>query len=384
MENLQRKFKFIEITFFFSGIVFYSPVAMLIRTSRGITVSEFLILQAILSFSILFFELPLGFLTDKIGYKHSMILSSFFILLARFFLLFANSFLIFIVEAILEGIHFAFSSGTISSYVYVVFGEEFYAKKSSVLHNFSNIGFLISTVGFFFINKYININYLIIFTILASIISFIFCFFIPKENSIEEDTIDKDYIIKLLNKHTFQFIILNSLLSLSMILINFFYVVVIQKVGFKSEDIMFLILAYTLFELLCPKIIDIFGEKDLRKNIFLFSVICAMLFFIIPYIDSIIVFVPMIALPVVISVLSFYIDKMENLYVDSISIERRATILSLFSMGANGMDVCFLFASSKFVDNNFSNLFVFISICFFLVAGFFYFKNIIYRDSSKI
>lgn len=384
MENLQRKFKFIEITFFFSGIVFYSPVAMLIRTSRGITVSEFLILQAILSFSIFFFELPLGFLTDKIGYKHSMILSSFFILLARFFLLFANSFQFFIVEAILEGIHFAFSSGTISSYVYVVFGEEFYAKKSSVLYNFSNIGFLISTVGFFFINKYININYLIIFTILASIISLIFCFFIPKENSIEEDTIDKDYIIKLLNKTTFQFIILNSLLSLSMILINFFYVVVIQKVGFKSEDIMFLILAYTLFELLCPKIIDIFGEKNLRKNIFLFSVICAMLFFIIPYIDSIIVFVPMIALPVVISVLSFYIDKMENLYVDGISIERRATILSLFSMGANGMDVCFLFASSKFVDNNFSNLFVFISTCFFFVAGLFYFKNIIYRDSSKI
>lgn len=384
MNTLEKKFKFIEIMFFFSGIVFYSPVAMLIRTQRGISISQFLILQAILSFSILFFEIPLGYLTDKIGYKQSMILSSIFILIARVFLLLSNSFYFFIVEAILEGIHFAFSSGTISSYVYVVFGEEFYAKKSSVLQNFSNLGFIISVIGFFFINKYININYLIIFTILSNIISLVFCFFIPKEKFIEnEDSINKNYILKLLNKKTFEFIILNSILSLSMILINFFYVVIVEKIGFKSEDVMFIIIGYTLFELLCPKIIDIFGEKKLNKNIFLFSIISAILFFIIPYTNSYFVLIPMLTLPVMISVLSFYIDKSENLYVDSISNERRATILSLFSMGANGMDVCFLFISSKFIDNNFSNLFTFISIIFFFVALYFMFQKLkLKKDKS--
>lgn len=359
-EYIERKFKFIKIMFFFSGIVFYSPVAMLIRTQRGISISEFLILQAILSFSILFFEIPLGYLTDKIGYKHSMILSSIFILLARFFLLFSNSFFLFIIESILEGIHFAFSSGTISSYVYVVFVEEFYAKKSSVLQNFSNLGFIISVIGFFFINKYININYLIVFTIITNILSLLFCFFIPKEKFIEnEDSINKNYILKLLNKKTFEFVILNSILSLSMILINFFYVVIVEKIGFKSEDVMFIIIGYTLFELLCPKIIDIFGEENLRKNIFLFSIISAILFFIIPYINSYFVLIPMLILPVMISVLSFYIDKSENLYVDTISTERRATILSLFSMGANGMDVCFLF----------------ISVIFFSIALYFIFQK---------
>ncbi|KXB44121.1 hypothetical protein HMPREF3188_01346 [Tissierellia bacterium KA00581] len=128
-----KNFKFIEIMFFFSGIVFYAPVAMLIRTGRGISISEFLILQAIVSFSILFFEIPLGCLTDRIGYKYSMILSSFFILVARFFLLFANSFYVFAFESFLEGIYFAFSSGTISSYLYVIFGEENFAKRSSIL-----------------------------------------------------------------------------------------------------------------------------------------------------------------------------------------------------------------------------------------------------------
>lgn len=371
-----KNFKFIEIMFFFSGIVFYAPVAMLIRTGRGISISEFLILQAIVSFSILFFEIPLGCLTDRIGYKYSMILSSFFILVARFFLLFANSFYVFAFESFLEGIYFAFSSGTISSYLYVIFGEENFAKRSSILQNFSNVGFIVSTVGFFFINKYMNIDYLIIYTIFANITSLIFCFLIPKEKSLEEtEEINKNYILKLLNKNTFKFIILNSILSLSTILINFFYVVIIEKIGLKSENLMFVILAYTFFELLAYKIIEIFNEKNLTRNTFIFSIICGVLFLVIPFLKTYVVLVFMVLLPLMLSVLGTYIEKLENMYVDTIKSNKRASLLSIFSMGANGMDVCFLFVSSNIIDNNFSNLFLFVAILFFLVGGYFAFKN---------
>lgn len=371
-----KNFKFIEIMFFFSGIVFYAPVAMLIRTGRGISISQFLILQAIVSFSILFFEIPLGCLTDRIGYKYSMILSSFFILVARFFLLFANSFYVFAFESFLEGIYFAFSSGTISSYLYVIFGEENFAKRSSILQNFSNVGFIVSTVGFFFINKYMNIDYLIIYTIFANITSLIFCFLIPKEKSLEEtEEINKNYILKLLNKNTFKFIIINSILSLSTILINFFYVVIIEKIGLKSENLMFVILAYTFFELLAYKIIEIFNEKNLTRNTFIFSTICGVLFLVIPFLKTYVVLVFMVLLPLMLSVLGTYVEKLENMYVDTIKSNKRASLLSIFSMGANGMDVCFLFVSSNIIDNNFSNLFLFVAILFFLVGGYFAFKN---------
>lgn len=371
-----KNFKFIEIMFFFSGIVFYAPVAMLIRTGRGISISQFLILQAIVSFSILFFEIPLGCLTDRIGYKYSMILSSFFILVARFFLLFANSFYVFAFESFLEGIYFAFSSGTISSYLYVIFGEENFAKRSSILQNFSNVGFIVSTVGFFFINKYMNIDYLIMYTIFANITSLIFCFLIPKEKSLEEaEEINKNYILKLLNKNTFKFIIINSILSLSTILINFFYVVIIEKIGLKSENLMFVILAYTFFELLAYKIIEIFNEKNLTRNTFIFSTICGVLFLVIPFLKTYVVLVFMVLLPLMLSVLGTYVEKLENMYVDTIKSNKRASLLSIFSMGANGMDVCFLFVSSNIIDNNFSNLFLFVAILFFLVGGYFAFKN---------
>lgn len=371
-----KNFKFIEIMFFFSGIVFYAPVAMLIRTGRGISISQFLILQAIVSFSILFFEIPLGCLTDRIGYKYSMILSSFFILVARFFLLFANSFYVFAFESFLEGICFAFSSGTISSYLYVIFGEENFAKRSSILQNFSSVGFIVSTVGFFFINKYMNIDYLIMYTIFANITSLIFCFLIPKEKSLEEaEEINKNYILKLLNKNTFKFIIINSILSLSTILINFFYVVIIEKIGLKSENLMFVILAYTFFELLAYKIIEIFNEKNLTRNTFIFSTICGVLFLVIPFLKTYVVLVFMVLLPLMLSVLGTYVEKLENMYVDTIKSNKRASLLSIFSMGANGMDVCFLFVSSNIIDNNFSNLFLFVAILFFLVGGYFAFKN---------
>jgi hypothetical protein len=44
----------------FNNLIFFAPIAILIRTSKGISYSEFLLLQAILSISILFFEIPTG------------------------------------------------------------------------------------------------------------------------------------------------------------------------------------------------------------------------------------------------------------------------------------------------------------------------------------
>lgn len=174
--------------------------------------------------------------------------------------------------------------------------------------------------------------------------------------------------------------ILSSVLSISGILINFFYVVIVEKVGFKSEDVMFIIIGYSIIELIIPKIISLFGEKKLNKNIFLFSFITSVLFLMIALINSVLVFIPMLILPMITSILGFYIDKSENLYVDTIKAERRATILSIFSMGANGVDVGFLFLSSKIVSSSFFNLFIFISMVFFSIGIYFLFNS--YKSKS--
>ena len=53
----------------FSNLIFYAPVALLVRTNRGISLSRFFVLQAILSVTCMVCEFPLGVLTDKIGLK---------------------------------------------------------------------------------------------------------------------------------------------------------------------------------------------------------------------------------------------------------------------------------------------------------------------------
>lgn len=67
----------------FGGLVFFAPVALLVRTQAGVSESEFFLLQALLSCITALGEVPFGHITDKIGYKNSLILYQALLLIAR-------------------------------------------------------------------------------------------------------------------------------------------------------------------------------------------------------------------------------------------------------------------------------------------------------------
>lgn len=80
-------------------------------------------------------EVPFGHITDKIGYKNSLILYQALLLIARALLFAAflsRSLLLFVVEAVVEGAAFCFASGTSSAYLYELHGEEGYLAKALV------------------------------------------------------------------------------------------------------------------------------------------------------------------------------------------------------------------------------------------------------------
>lgn len=100
---------------FFGGLVFFAPVALLVRTQAGISDGQFFLLQVLLSAVIALGELPTGYLTDCIGYRSSLILSQLLLLTARGILLAAylfRSLPLFVLEAVIEGISACLSSGT--------------------------------------------------------------------------------------------------------------------------------------------------------------------------------------------------------------------------------------------------------------------------------
>ena len=136
---------------FFGGLVFFAPVALLVRTQAGISEGQFFLLQVLLSAVIALGELPTGYLTDRIGYRSSLILSQLLLLTARGALLAAylfRSLPLFVLEAVIEGISACLSSGTGSAYLYAAYGKGDYLPKTAHAANFGTAGFLLSTASY--------------------------------------------------------------------------------------------------------------------------------------------------------------------------------------------------------------------------------------------
>lgn len=115
MKKLNRIIKMdsYDAVSFFNGLVFFAPVSLLVRTQAGVSQSMFFLLQALLSVITFLGEIPTGFLTDRIGYKRSLVLSQGLLLLARFLLFVSficKSPVLFSVEAIVEGLSYCFVS----------------------------------------------------------------------------------------------------------------------------------------------------------------------------------------------------------------------------------------------------------------------------------
>ena len=149
--NAKLKTDALDLTSLLNGLVFFSPVSLLVRTTAGISLSQFFILQAIMATMVLLTEIPLGKLTDRIGYKSTLVLYQIALLISRTCLLLAHvscNYSLFILQAILEGTAASFSSGTQSGYIYIMFSKEHYAEKSAHVANYGTVGFFASTLAY--------------------------------------------------------------------------------------------------------------------------------------------------------------------------------------------------------------------------------------------
>lgn len=120
--NLQHKQRNIPLMYaisFFQGIVLYASIATLYRQARGITLSEFAVIE---SFSYLFqlaFEIPFGMLSDRFGYKRTLIFSNGLYLLSKIIFWQAFGFCSFLMERLFFSMALAGLSGLDVSILYL-------------------------------------------------------------------------------------------------------------------------------------------------------------------------------------------------------------------------------------------------------------------------
>ena len=365
---------------FLNGLVFFAPVALLVRTQAGVSEHVFFLLQALLSGVIFLGEIPTGFITDKIGYRKSLILAQVLLLGARSLLLAAfvsRSLVLFVVEAVVEGIAACFTSGTGSAYLYALYGENGYLVKTAHAENFGTAGFIISTVAYAGIYKISGMEGLLITTVVMDIIAVVCSFFLRSESSkaVIADRKEVQILAIFKNKKAFLFVISLAIFSIAWLLINFFYVVKLENCGLPVECMSLIILSYSAVQMLAEPILGKLSDgkngKSGRKKLLAVTAVTAgvafLLFGVIKLRAAVLLL--MLILPLLLNLPEYLLMDLENQFVDETECgSQRAATLSVINMGVNLVEILTLSASAFLTKIGIQWCFVFVG-CFLMAIA---------------
>ena len=365
---------------FLNGLVFFAPVALLVRTQAGVSEHIFFLLQALLSGVIFLGEIPTGFITDKIGYRKSLILAQVLLLGARSLLLAAfvsRSLALFVVEAVVEGIAACFTSGTGSAYLYALYGENGYLAKTAHAGNFGTAGFIISTVAYAGIYKISGMEGLLITTVVMDIIAVVCSFFLRSESSkaVIADRKEVQILAIFKNKKAFLFVISLAIFSIAWLLINFFYVVKLENCGLPVECMSLIILSYSAVQMLAEPILGKLpvgkngksGRKKLPAVTAVTAGVAFLLFGVIKFRAAVLLL--MLILPLLLNLPEYLLMNLENQFVDEAECgSQRAATLSVLNMGVNLVEILTLSASAFLTKIGIQWCFVFVG-CFLMAIA---------------
>ena len=365
---------------FLNGLVFFAPVALLVRTQAGVSEHVFFLLQALLSGVIFLGEIPTGFITDKIGYRKSLILAQVLLLGARSLLLAAfvsRSLALFVVEAVVEGTAACFTSGTGSAYLYDLYGENGYLVKTAHAENFGTAGFIISTVAYAGIYKISGMEGLLITTVVMDIIAVVCSFYLRSESSktIIADRKEVQILAIFKNKKAFLFVISLAIFSIAWLLINFFYVVKLENCGLPVEWMSLIILSYSAVQMLAEPILGKLSDgkngKSGRKKLPAVTAATAgvafLLFGVVKFRAAVLLL--MLILPLLLNLPEYLLMNLENQFVDEAECgSQRAAMLSVLNMGVNLVEILTLSASAFLTKIGIQWCFVFVG-CFLMAIA---------------
>ena len=365
---------------FLNGLVFFAPVALLVRTQAGVSEHVFFLLQALLSGVIFLGEIPTGFITDKIGYRKSLILAQVLLLGARSLLLVAfvsRSLALFVVEAVVEGTATCFTSGTGSAYLYDLYGENGYLVKTAHAENFGTAGFIISTVAYAGIYKISGMEGLLITTVVMDVIAVVCSFYLRSESSktIIADRKEVQILAVFKNKKAFLFVISLAIFSIAWLLINFFYVEKLENCGLPVEWMSLIILSYSAVQMLAEPILGKLSDgkngKSGREKLPAVTAATAgvafLLFGVVKFRAAVLLL--MLILPLLLNLPEYLLMNLENQFVDEAEFgSQRAATLSVLNMGVNLVEILTLSASAFLTKIGIQWCFVFVG-CFLMAIA---------------
>ncbi len=363
----------LDLTALCNGLVFFAPVALLVRSTAGVSTEQFFVLQALLSAVVLATEVPSGWLTDRIGCQRTLVLYQLTNLGAKGLLLAAwhlHSLPLFVLEAVVEGLGASLASGTRSAYLYRTLPPEQYLIRLAQVDNWGTVGFLVSTVAYGALYRWGGLGLLLGATTVVSALGAAAAFRLQPEPPCPAAQLDRRPrglgLGELLRTGPVAaLMMLLAALSMGRLLVNFFYVEKLTACGLPESWMGPLILGYAGLELLCPRILGcglpeswmgplilgyaglellcprILGRirqgRGLVGALILSGMVLGLLGLSLPRWGTVAL---MLVLPLLLDLASCLLDQAENDQIDRLGRqEQRAELLSLFNMGVNLLEM---------------------------------------------
>lgn len=352
-ENKKLHMDPLDLTALCNGLVFFAPVALLVRSTAGVSTEQFFVLQALLSAVVLAAEVPSGWLTDRIGCQRTLVLYQLTNLGAKGLLLAAwhlHSLPLFVLEAVVEGLGASLASGTRSAYLYRTLPPEQYLIRLAQVDNWGTVGFLVSTVAYGALYRWGGLGLLLGATTVVSALGAAAAFRLQPEPPCPAAQLDRRPrglgLGELLRTGPVAaLMMLLAALSMGRILVNFFYVEKLTACGLPESWMGPLILGYAGLELLCPRILGRIRQgRGLVGALILSGMVLGLLGLSLPRWGTVAL---MLVLPLLLDLASCLLDQAENDQIDRLGRqEQRAELLSLFNMGVNLLEMEFLLGSS--------------------------------------
>ena len=319
---------------FLQGIVFYSSIATLYRTSNGLSLYQMGIIEGCFSLCIILFEIPWGILCDKIGYKKTMIIANFFYLLSKIVFYKANSFMLFLYERIFLALAVSGLSGCDSSLLYLSCDQEERTAVFGKSSMFGVIGMVVASFAFTFI-FHSNMHLAAFATIFPFAIQFILTFFItdyPTQN--EEKVTLKQITHTIFNHKIILFVLFASVLltETTHILTIFYNQLQYERVHIPLPYYGMIFIVLQLLGIssgLLGKLTTYFTKEKIAKTLFLLAAIASLgLYFSLDPISTIVLFM------ILSSIAALYFPILQTIQNDSVTTSR-ATTLSCYSLIMN-------------------------------------------------
>ena len=317
---------------FLQGLVFYSSIATLYRTSHNLSLYEMGIIESCFYVFIIVFEIPWGMLCDRIGYKKTMLIANIFYFVSKIVFWKANGFGMFLLERLLLALAVSGLSGCDMSLLYLSTEKD---KSTAVFGKnamFGVVGMVVASLMFTFVFKS-NMELAAFATIFPFVLNFILTFFLHDYPVDKQEKMEFKNIFKFFKSNkTMLYVLMASVLltetahTLTIFYNQLQYERVNVPIAYYGIIFVGLQLLGTTSGLL-GKLTAKYSKEKIASTLFLAGAICSLGLYYSKDIVSTVVY-----LMILTCVEVMYMPILTTIENENVNESNRATILSCYSL----------------------------------------------------